>query len=260
MSMQYKHLLVEVNDSIGMVTVNRPEVRNAMNPETVQEIYQVMKDFAANDEVKVVIFTGAGNKSFVSGADINKLKERTYLDALQPGMQGLNQQIEQFDKPVIAAVNGFALGGGCELAMACDVRIAAEHAKFGLPELNLGIIPGAGGTQRLTRLVGRGKAKELILTGDIIPAREAERIGLVNKVVAIDQLLSTAIEMAQKMITKGPLALYLAKKAIDAGSDAPLHVGMMVEKLSQAVLMSTEDKVEGTSAFLEKRPPRFRGR
>jgi enoyl-CoA hydratase len=258
--MQFKNLLVEVNDSIGIITVNRPEVRNAMSPETVQEISQVMLDFAADEAVKVVIFTGAGEKSFVAGADINKMRERTYREALQPGMQGLNQQIEQFDKPVIAAVNGFALGGGCELAMACDVRIAAEHALFGLPELNLGIIPGAGGTQRLLRLVGRGKAKELIFTGDIISAQEAERIGLVNRVVSSEQLLPTAIEMAQKMINKGPLALYFAKKAIDAGADAPQHVGMMVEKLAQAVLMSTEDKVEGTSAFLEKRPPRFTGK
>lgn len=258
--MGYQNILLDIKGAIGIITINRPEVRNALDPQTVGEIRQALDELAVNPDIGVVIFTGAGDKSFAAGADISKLRDRTMLEALQPGMQELYTQLEAFVKPVIAAVNGYALGGGCELAMACDIRIASENAKFGLPELNLGIIPGAGGTQRLARLVGKGKAKELIFTGEIISAQEAERIGLVNKVVPPEQLLPAAEEMAEKMLKKGPVALRLAKLAVNIGTETDQNTGLVVEKLAQALLMTTEDKVEGTTAFLEKRPPRFQGK
>lgn len=258
--MDFKNLLVEIRNSIGFITINRPEVRNALDPVTVNEIKSALEQFSTDENVKVVALTGAGEKSFAAGADIKKLKDRTMLETLAPGMQGLNSQVESFDKPIIAAVNGYALGGGCELSMACDIRIAAEHAKFGLPELSLGILPGGGGTQRLTQLVGKGKAKELIFTGEIISAHEAEKIGLVNKVVPYEELVTAVEEMAHKMLKKGPLALRMAKLSINAGAEADQKTGLMIEKLSQAILMTTEDKSEGTTAFLEKREPKFQGR
>ncbi len=257
--MSDSNIVVEQDRSVAVLTINRPEVRNALDAQTVEEMARALADLSGRPEVKVLIITGAGNKSFVSGADIGSLKTRTALAALLPGLQELLTRIERWDKPVIAAVNGYALGGGCELALACDIRIAADHAKFGLPELGLGIIPGGGGTQRLSRLVGKGKAKELIFTGDVIDAEEAMRIQLVNRVVPGDQLLAAAKTMAEKIAGKAPIALYMAKKAIDAGAEASLDVGLMIEKWSQAILMGTEDKWEGTSAFLEKRKPEFRG-
>jgi enoyl-CoA hydratase len=258
--LEFKNLLVEVRNSIGFITINRQEVRNALDPVTVNEIKGALDLFSTDENVKVLALTGAGEKSFAAGADIKKLKDRTFLETLAPGMQGLNSQIESFDKPIIAAVNGYALGGGCELSMACDIRIAAEHAKFGLPELSLGILPGGGGTQRLTQLVGKGKAKELIFTGQIISAQEAQEIGLVNKVVPYKELITAVEEMAHKMIKKGPLALRMAKLSINAGAEADQKTGLMIEKLSQAILMTTEDKYEGTTAFLEKREPKFQGK
>jgi enoyl-CoA hydratase len=258
--MAYQNILLELKGPLGIVTINRPEVRNALDAQTVSEIRRALEELRQNEGVQVVIFTGAGEKSFAAGADISGLRNKTMLDALLPGMQALYSELEEFEKPTIAAVNGYALGGGCELAMACDIRIASEKAKFGLPELNLGIIPGAGGTQRMARLIGKGKAKELIFTGDIIEAAEAERIGLVNKVVPADQLLSAAEEMAGKMMKKGPLALRLAKMAINAGVETDLKTGLLVEKLAQGILFTTEDKYEGTTAFLEKRPADFKGR
>jgi enoyl-CoA hydratase len=258
--LDFKNLLVEVRNSIGFITINRQEVRNALDPVTVNEIKSALDLFSTDENVKVLALTGAGEKSFAAGADINKLKDRTFLETLAPGMQGLNSQIESFDKPIIAAVNGYALGGGCELSMACDIRIAAEHAKFGLPELSLGILPGGGGTQRLTQLVGKGKAKELIFTGQIISAQEAQEIGLVNKVVPYKELITAVEEMAHKMMKKGPLALRMAKLSINAGAESDQKTGLMIEKLSQAILMTTEDKYEGTTAFLEKREPKFQGK
>jgi len=258
--LNYKNILFQVIDSVGLITINRPEVRNALDITTTNEIHHLLDDLRENEEVKVIIFTGAGDKAFVAGADINVLKEKTFLDVLVPASKALMTKIEEFDKPVLAAINGYALGGGCELALACDIRIASEQAKLGLPELNLAIIPGGGGTQRLTRLVGKGKAKELIFTGDMINAAEALRIGLVNKVVPVDELIPAALDMAKKMMTKGPLALKLAKIAINTGADSDLHTGLLIEKLAQSILFSTQDKLEGTSAFLEKRTPNYRGR
>jgi enoyl-CoA hydratase len=258
--MSYENLIYKVADGIGFLTINRPEVRNALTPETLDEILDALGRLERDDDVKVVIFTGAGEKSFAAGADINKLKDRTFWESLQPGMQGVNERIENFAKPMIAAVNGYALGGGCEIAMSCDIRIAAEHAKMGLPELNLGIIPGGGGTQRLVRLVGKGKAKELIFTGRIIDANEAEKIGLVNQVVPNNELMEAAKAMAKKMTEKGPVALYMAKKAINLGAESHLQTGLALEKIAQSLLMTTEDKREGTTAFLEKRKANFKGK
>lgn len=258
--MNNQNLLVKVKDRKMKVTINRPDVRNALDPQTLNEIRLVLEAAAQNPEVYVVIITGAGGKSFASGADIKSLRDRTMLDSLLPGMQGLTNYIESFDKPIIAAVNGYALGGGCEISLASDICIASENAKFGLPELTLGVIPGAGGTQRLAQIVGKRKAKELIFTGDILSAYEAEQLGLINKVVPLEQLIETAEEMADKMIQKGPLALRLAKLSINAGFELTQSFGLKVEKLSQAILMTTEDKYEGTSAFLDKRKPDFKGK
>jgi len=258
--MSFQNIIVEIREAAGIITINRPETRNALTAQTLSEFRQALDDLKKDESVKVVIITGAGEKAFASGADIAAVRDRTFLEILEPGMSGLYAEIEQYDKPTIAAVNGYALGGGCELAMACDLRIASENAKFGLPELNLAIIPGAGGTQRLSRLVGRGKAKEMILTGDIVSAAEAERIGLVNKVVPPEQLLDAAVELAKKIAKKGPLALRLAKVVMNAGAEAPLQAGLAMEKLAQSVLFTTEDKYEGTTAFLEKRAPVFKGK
>ena len=209
----------------------------------------------------MIVVQGAGEKSFAAGADIRQLNERKPLEALVPGMQGLYRKIENCSKVTIAAVQGYALGGGCELAMSCDIRIASKSAKFGLPELNLGIIPGAGGTQRLARIVGKGRALDMILTGKIIDGEEAERIGLVNYFVEeAEQLEEKIKEVAQAAMKKGPVAVLLAKQAVHKGYDIDEDAALWIEKLSQAVAFSTEDKHEGTLAFLEKRQAQFKNR
>lgn len=257
----FKNILVEKEDKIAYIIINLPEERNPLSVTTLKEIKQALISLENDENAQCVIFTGQGDKSFAAGADINKLKERVPLDVFDPnGMQKTYDYIESYEKPTIAMVNGFALGGGCELAMACDIRIAAENAKFGLPELNLGIIPSAGGTQRMARLIGKGKAIELILTGKIISAEEAKEIGLVSQCVSQDELKETAVETAQQILSKGPLAVKLAKQVIHAGFDTDMKSGLMIEQLAQAVLFSTDDKNEGTSAFLEKRKPSFEGK
>jgi len=256
----YQHVLIEKSEGIGLITINREEVRNAIDPLTYSEIIQAMQDFEADEEVGVIILTGAGDKSFAAGSDIRQIKDRTLMDGLAAPPQRNLAKVEDIEKPIIAALNGFALGGGCELSMACDIRIASDRAKLGQPEVNLGFIPGAGGTQRLINLVGLGKAKELIMTGDIIDAAEAERIGLVNKVVPHDELLTAAREMAKKILSKGPLAIRLAKMVMNARIKGGQEAAMLVERFAQSCLMTTEDKIEGTTAFLEKRKPEFKGR
>ena len=257
----YENLLVEKKENLAYVTINRPEVRNALNADTLNEIVKAVTELENEDDVKVIVFTGAGEKSFAAGADINQLKEKTMLDALQSGsMSQVYDMIEACKKPTIAMINGFALGGGCELAMACDIRVASTNAKLGLPELNLAIIPAAGGTQRLARLVGKGKALEMILTGKIIEADEAQAIGLVSEVVSPDELVAKTEEMAEKIISKGPLAVMLAKLSVHHGTETDLKTGLIIGKLSQAILFESEDKLEGTSAFLEKRKADFKGR
>jgi enoyl-CoA hydratase/carnithine racemase len=256
----FETLATMVEDGIGTITVNRPDARNALNAQVLGEMREVLEEFRQDKDVGVVVFTGAGEKSFAAGADIRELRERTMLGALSSYMQGLYNELEAYEKPTIAAINGFALGGGCELAMACDIRIASENAKLGLPEVALSIIPGAGGTQRLARLVGKGKAIEMILTGAIIDTEEAHRIGLVSKVTAPGDLMQTVQETAATILKKGPLAVRLAKLAIHTGFETDQRTGLIVEKLVQALLFTTEDKHEGATAFLEKREPRFRGK
>ncbi len=257
---EYETILTSVEDNVGTIAINRPDVRNALSTQVLGDIRGALAEFRYDDEVGVVVFTGAGDRAFAAGADINELRERTFLDALASLMQAVYDEIEDYEKPTIAAVNGLALGGGCELAMACDIRIASENARFGQPEVNLSIIPGAGGTQRLARLVGKGKATEMILTGEIIGAEEAHRVGLVTRVISSDELVAAVRETARSIMSKGPLAIRLAKLAIRTGFETDLKTGLVIERLAQAVLLTSEDKREGTSAFLEKREPEFKGK
>ena len=257
--MAYQNIKIEINDGIAILTLNRPEVRNALDYVTWDEIRAGMRELRFNDDAHVIILTGAGGKAFASGADIKALNARTVSEQMNSEVNDILYEITMHKKPVIAAVDGYALGGGCELAMACDIRIDTKKSKFGQPEVNLGIIPGGGGTQRLQRLVGIGKAKELIFTGDIISAEEAERIGLIEKVVEDGAVLEAAIEMAKKIKAKGPVAVTLAKQAINVGANTDLYSGLCFERYSQAIAFSTADKAEGTLAFIEKRPAQFKG-
>ncbi|WP_085993067.1 enoyl-CoA hydratase/isomerase family protein [Oceanobacillus senegalensis] len=258
--MSYENIIVNIEQNTAYLAINRPEVRNALDKQTLIEIVDALEVLSNNNEVGCVVFTGTGDKAFASGADINQLIEKTAIDTLKnDGMQAVYDVVENFSKPTIAMVNGYALGGGCELAMACDIRIASTNAKFGLPELNLSIIPGAGGTQRLARLVGKGKALDMILTGKIISGKEAEHIGLVSEVTAPDKLTNVVKEYTKKIVAKGPLAVKLAKIAMNYGTESDLKTGLMIENLAQAVLMSTEDKSEGVHSFLDKRKPDFKG-
>jgi enoyl-CoA hydratase len=256
----FETLSIHKNQFAATITINREAVRNSLTRETVDELRSAIRELQTDDEVSVIILTGAGSKSFASGADIAQIRDRTLLDGLSAGMQQLCREIELCEKPTIAAINGFALGGGCELAMACDIRIAADHAKLGLPELSLAIIPGAGGTQRLARLVGKGRAIEMILTGRIVTAQEAERIGLVTEVVSADELATVAEKMARQIAAKGPLAVRLAKLVIQTGFETDLQSGLVLERLAQTILFMTEDKIEGATAFLEKRKANFQGK
>ena len=258
--MKYKNILIDVIDGIAVLTINRPEVRNALDFVTWDEIKAGFRELKQNDDVNVIILTGAGGKAFASGADIKSLQERTVKEQMNSETNDILYEISILNKPIIAAVDGYALGGGCELSMACDIRIATKKSKFGQPEVNLGIIPGGGGTQRLQRLVGIGKAKELIFTGDIISADEAEKIGLVQKVVEDGKVMESAMEMAQKIKTKGPVAVGLAKMSINVGSNVDLYSGLYFERYCQTIAFATEDKKEGTTAFLEKRSAIFRGK
>ncbi len=259
--MEFNNLNVQYHGGVAILEIARENVRNALDPKTWAEISQILLKIEDDKEVKTLIITGSGEKSFASGADIRSLNERTWMDILNNPAVEILSQLENFKKPIIAAINGFALGGGCELALACDIRIASENAKFGFPELNLGIIPGGGGTQRLARVVGLGKAKELILTGKIIDAVEAKSIGLISEVLPDKASLEQkANEMADTMGNKGPLALQLAKALINQSLDVNLASGLNLEKLAQTVLFVTEDKQEGVSSFLEKRSPKFKGK
>ncbi len=252
----------EVVDRIITLTITRPEKLNALSAQTLDELDAAFESFEKNSGIGAVIITGAGPKSFVAGADIEQLAKASPLDARKIAHQGQRvfRHIETCGKPVIAAINGFALGGGLELAMACTLRVASTNAKLGQPEVKLGIIPGFGGTQRLPLLVGRGRAMEMLLTGDPIPADEAYRIGLVNHVVAPDQLLEKAHEIAAKMLANAPAALSLTMEAVDVGLACGLEQGLQFEATAFALSAATEDKREGTQAFLEKRKPNFSGK
>ncbi len=258
--MDFYNILVSRENEIAFITINRPELRNALNLETLFEIEKALEELRVHKSVRVVIFTGAGEKSFAAGADISQLNKRSMIEALQPNMTATYRKIEDYEKPTIAAINGFALGGGLELALACDIRIAALNAKVGLPEVGLGIMPGAGGTQRLTRIIGKGRTMDLVLTGEIITAEEAERIGIVSKAVPKEELLDTARAYARKIAAKGPLAVRLAKAVVNRGADIEMETALYLEKLAQTILVGSEDKKEGTQAFLEKRQPQFQGK
>ena len=259
---EFQNIKLEKKNQIAYITIDRPKVLNAMNMATMQEIKQAFADAKQDVDVRVVILTGAGEKAFVAGADIGELSQHTPVSAKEYTHQGqaILDAIENLGKPVIACINGFALGGGCELAMACTLRLASENAKLGQPEVKLGIIPGYGGTQRLPRLVGRGRALELLLAGEPVTAAEAHRIGLVNEVVPAGELIARAEAIAAKIIANAPLAIQYAIEAVNHGLDLTLADGLFLEATLFGVCCSTEDKNEGTKAFLEKRPAQFKGK
>lgn len=250
---------LRVQDGVGIITVDRPEARNALSLEVQRDLRVALQDAADDDSINCVILTGAGDKVFVAGADVNQLRTYTKHDGLTGRLQRLFDEIADFDKPTIAAINGYALGGGCELALACDLRIASTRARFGFPETGLSVIPGAGGTQRLSRLVGQGHALDLILSGRFVTADEAHAMGLASRVVSPDALLAEAVSVATSIGAKGPLATRLARIAVKSGLDADLATGLTIERLAQALLHETTDKQEGIAAMLEKRTPTFQG-
>ncbi len=259
--MDYQNIKFEIDAPVAVVTVSRPDVLNALNADTITELEHCFDALAEAKQVKCVILTGAGEKSFVAGADIKELNTDTVITGKNRALRGQSvfSKIENLPKPVIAAVNGFALGGGCELALACDIRLASENAKLGQPEVNLGIIPGYGGTQRLARLVSPGMAKKMIFTGDFVKADEALRIGLVEAVYPQEELMEQAKKLAKKICTKGPLAVSYAKQAINLGLNTDLESGLAFEAEAFGGICGTEDKAEGTGAFLEKREAEFKG-
>lgn len=256
-----ENIIVKKENKIGWIVLNRPDKLNALNLNMLNEIEQTVKSFENDEEVGVIIFTGNG-KAFSAGADITQFKELNSITALKFAKKGrqVMDYIESLFKPTIAMINGYALGGGLELTLACDFRIAAEEAQLGLPEVNLGIYPGYGGTQRLVRLVGKSKAMEIMMTGDRITAKEAERIGLVNKTVPLASLEEETRKFANKLLDKSPIVLAVLKQVVLYGNDSPLIDGLNMESLGWGLIFSTEDEKEGVSAFLEKRKPNFKGK
>jgi len=258
----FENLLVEHSDGVSTITVNRPKVLNALNAQTLDELRRVILSLKHNDAVRCVIITGAGEKSFIAGADINELAVQTPVSGREHARSGQHilDLIENLGKPVIAAINGFALGGGCELAMACTIRIAADTARLGQPEINLGIIPGYAGTQRLARLIGRGRALELLLTGDHVTAAEAHRLGLVNRVVPAAGLMDEARKLAAALASKAPVASRYNLDAVNKGLDMAFADAQVFEATLFGLVSSTDDMREGTRAFLEKRKAEFKGK
>jgi enoyl-CoA hydratase len=249
-------------NNIGILTINRPNVLNALNWDTLGELREFLEDVLPKEELKALIFTGAGDKAFVAGADIaqmNEMKERDFQDYVDYAHR-VYELIENEPCPSIAAINGYALGGGCELALACDIRIASEKARLGFPEVKLGIFPGWGGTQRVTRVLGLGKTKELVFTGEMVNAEEALRIGLVERVVPHAEIMNEAKKLAGEIAKRGPIAVRLSKTAINAGSEMDLQKALLLEKTLVSLCFDSQDRVEGMKAFLEKREPSFTGR
>ncbi len=259
--MEYQNIIFQIEEQIATITFNRPEVLNALNEASLKEFSHAVDKVAGDEGIRVLILTGAGDKSFVAGADIteflkfNALKAKAFSET----GHGLVNKLQELSIPVIAAVNGFALGGGCEVVIACDFIYASENAMFGLPEINLGIIPGFGGTQRLPRLIGKNRAKEMIFTGKMIPAVEAQTMGLVNKVCAQDQLMNEVLNVARTIVSKGKVSLRAAKQAINTGMDVDLKTGCRIEIDAFAICLASPDAKEGTLAFLEKRAADFKG-
>jgi enoyl-CoA hydratase len=260
--MKFENTLYEKSEGIATITINRPQALNALNEETLKEISSRIADARQDENIKVLVITGAGDRAFCAGADLNMMKGKGVYKGMHLSQTGqkLTLEIEELGKPVIAAINGYTLGGGLELAMACDLRIASENAQFGQPEINVGLIPGWGGTQRLPRLVGKGKAKEMILTGKRIDAETAEQLGLVSKVVALDQLKSTVKELASELMNKPPIAIELSKQLINNSTEIDLRMGLVNEAEAFGIVASTEDFREGVKAFLEKRKPQYKGK
>ena len=259
--MAYKHILFEVTDGAATITFNRPNVLNALNSELLEEFRHALEEISEDENTRVLVLTGAGEKSFVAGADIKELATLNALSAKQFSQNGhqIIHKLQQLPIPVIAAVNGFALGGGTEIALACDFIYASEKATFGQPEINLGLIPGFGGTQRLPRLVGINFAKEMIFTGKMVPAVEALRVGIVNKICSPEDLMEEVTAVAKTIAKKGKVSMRAAKQAINGGMNVDLATGCNIEVDAFAVCMASEDAKEGTAAFLEKRPPDFNG-
>ena len=260
--MSYQNLLVETKDGVAFVTINRPDKLNALDDRTMEELDAAFGAIATAAEVRGAILTGAGEKAFVAGADIAELATQSPVDGKERSIRGQKvlDRIENLGKPVIAAVNGFALGGGCELAMACHVRVASETARLGTPEVKLGIMCGYAGTQRLSRLVGKGRALEILLSGEMVDAQEALRIGLVNRVFPKDRLLAEAEALLRKMLANGPVSLRFTMEAVNAGLEMPLDEAQYLEATLFGLICTTADMKEGTRAFLEKRPPKFQGK
>jgi len=260
--MTFENLLIERDGAVAILTFNRPKVLNALNTQTLTELSSALAAFKDDAEIRAIVLTGSGEKSFIAGADINELAVQTPIEGKEHARRGqlIFDAIENLGKPVIAAVNGFALGGGCELAMACTIRIAADTARFGQPEINLGIIPGYAGSQRLPRLVGKGIALEILLTGDMISAPRAFEIGLVNRVVPAAELMAEAKKLAQTLASKAPIATRYIIEAVNQGLDAPLTVGQYVETALFGAIASSADMKEGTKAFLEKRKAVWQGK
>jgi len=259
--MAYNNILYDEKERIGTITINRPTKLNALNDETINELFDILGKIKRDDNIWCVIITGSG-KAFVAGADVGELAELTSHAAEEKMLKGqdLYNRIENLGKPVIAAINGFALGGGCEMAIACTIRIASEDAKIGLPEINLGIMPGYGGTQRLARLIGKGKAMEMLLTGEAISAQEAYRVGLVTAVHPKDQIMNAALELAKKITSKSPISTRTIIEVVNNGLETPFGEALKLEAKLFRMLITTEDAQEGLRAFLEKRPPKFKGK
>ena len=260
--MEFKYIIYEKSEAIATITLNRPEVLNAFSKEVEDEVLQALEDIKNDENVRVVILTGAGEKAFSAGADIKAMKGMNALKARELSLRGekVCTALENFEKPIIAAINGYALGGGLEVAMACDIRIASENARMGQTEINIGLIPGWGGTQRLTRLIGRTKAKELIFTGKMIDAKTAEQLGIVNMVVPADKFKETVRQFAAELAQKAPVAIKVAKALINKGAEISLDAAIALEREGFGVVASTEDLQEGVSAFTEKRKPTFKGK
>jgi enoyl-CoA hydratase len=259
---EFKYIIFEKGEGIATITLNRPEALNAFSKEVIEEILCTLDDVRNDEDVRVVVLTGAGERAFSAGADIKAMAGMTPLAARELSLLGekLCLALENLPKPVVAAINGFALGGGMEVAMSCDIRIASETARMGQTEINIGLIPGWGGTQRLTRLVGRGKAKELVFTGKMIDAKGAEQLGLINMVVSAYKFREAVRQFALELASKAPVAVRIAKSLIDKGADISLDSALALEREGFGVVASTEDLKEGVSAFVEKRKPTFKGK